>query len=374
MQSLQVIEALHEDFQVVGLSAHTQVEQVAQQARRHHVRHVAISDPQAFARAQGLFDENVHLYCGQEGLLQMCKDLAEQIDLAVVAIVGIAGLRAVVQCIYGGMDIALANKEALVTGGFFLQKLLKQTGRRIFPVDSEHSAIFQCLQGLADREITDATSQVKRLILTASGGPFFGYSTQQLRQVTPQQALKHPNWSMGAKITIDSATLMNKALEVIEAHWLFHVPPEQIEVIVHRQSVIHSMVELQDHSVLAQMGEPDMRVPIQYALSYPRHQKSLAQPLDLLARGTLSFEAVDQENFPGLDLGYEALRRGTGAAVALNAANEVAVELFLQGKIAFLDIASLNAQVMRSAEDIDPMDLDKIMWLDTQVRKKILWR
>ena len=326
---------------------------------------MALTDPAAAERARGQLPEGTALFAGPEGLLRLCDEAAGQAHMALVAIVGIAGLPAVVRCIQGGMDIALANKEALVTGGALVNDLLNKNRRSLYPVDSEHSAIFQCLQGLA------SPRELRRVILTCSGGPFFGYTPEQLAHVTAAQALKHPNWAMGAKITIDSATLMNKGLEVIEARWLFDRGPQDIDVVIHRQSIVHSMVELMDHSVLAQMGCPDMRIPIQYALTWPRRLDCEAPALDILKVGTLTFLPPDREAFPCLGLAYEALRRGGGAAIALNAANEVAVARFLAGGIGFSDIPRVIECAMDAAALLDPFSLEDILAQDAETRARL---
>ncbi len=364
-QTLSVVGALPGEFGVWGLSAHNNVELLLKQARQYRPKAVALTDSAAAERARGQLPEGTALFAGPEGLLRLCDEAAGQAHMALVAIVGIAGLPAVVRCIQGGMDIALANKEALVTGGALVNDLLNKNRQSLYPVDSEHSAIFQCLQGLASPQ------ELRRVILTCSGGPFFGYTPEQLAHVTAAQALKHPNWAMGAKITIDSATLMNKGLEVIEARWLFDRGPQDIDVVIHRQSIVHSMVELMDHSVLAQMGCPDMRIPIQYALTWPRRLDCEAPALDILKVGTLTFLPPDREAFPCLRLAYEALRRGGGAAIALNAANEVAVARFLAGGIGFSDIPRVIEGAMDAAAPLDPFSLEDILAQDAETRARL---
>ncbi len=366
LQTLRVAEDLAGEFEIWGLSAHSSIDKLAEQAGRFRPACVALTDPDAAKAAQGRLPEGTRLFAGPEGLLQMCREAEGNADVAVVAIVGIAGLPAVGGCIEAGMDIALANKETLVAGGAYVYGLLAKHGRRLYPVDSEHSAIFQCIQGLA------SPGEIRRVILTASGGPFFGYDREALSHVTLAEALRHPNWSMGSKITVDSASLMNKGLEVIEARWLFQMAPDQIDVVVHRQSIVHSMVELRNHSVLAQLGCPDMRIPIQYALTYPRRTACSAPALDILKAGTLTFEAPDREAFPCLGLAYEALARGGGAAVALNAANEVAVDKFIHGDISFNDIPDMIARGMALAPaGMDAGSLEDILALDRNVRASI---
>jgi 1-deoxy-D-xylulose-5-phosphate reductoisomerase len=277
--------------------------------------------------------------------------------------VGLAGLPVTAECIKKKMTIALANKETLVGGGAYITKLAKEHGVDIIPVDSEHSAIYQCLQNAENRK------SIKRILLTASGGPFFGYKKDYLKKVTPEMALKHPNWDMGGKITIDSATLMNKGLEVIEAKWLFGLDARQIDVLVHRKSIVHSLVEFNDNSVLAQLGMPDMRIPIQYALTYPERIACSAPTLDLLKCGALEFAKPDMDTFILLRLAYDALNAGGGKAVALNAANEIAVESFLNGKIGFIQIMEVVNNAYTNAEIIDEESLEDILFLDGETRK-----
>ncbi|MDD3243891.1 MAG: 1-deoxy-D-xylulose-5-phosphate reductoisomerase [Eubacteriales bacterium] len=367
-QTLDVVRAMPGEFQIMGLSVNRNVELLAKQAAEFSPRYAAVADESAAEAARRLLPPGVTLFAGAQGLLEMCRACYGEADMAVHAIVGIAGLPAVVACIQGGMDIALANKETLVAGGALVERLKAQHGVALYPVDSEHSAIFQCMQGLPDR------AAVKRILLTASGGPFFGYSREQLEGVTVEQALKHPNWSMGSKITIDSATMMNKGLEVIEAKWLFSAQPEDIRVLVHRQSIVHSLIELQDHSVLAQLGCPDMRIPIQYALVYPRRVPGPAPELDLCAAGALTFAQPDWENFPCLGLAYAALAKGNRACVAINAANEAAVARFLRREIKFMDIPRIIERALGNAPQGDCQTLEEILEMDAAVRGAVLGR
>jgi 1-deoxy-D-xylulose-5-phosphate reductoisomerase len=291
-----------------------------------------------------------------------------EVDRVLTAIVGAAGLRGTWAAIEEGKTVALANKETLVVAGPLVTELARKTGSMLLPVDSEHSAIFQALKGGAAKE-------VRRVILTSSGGPFRGKTKRELAEVTPEQALNHPTWKMGPKITIDSATLMNKALEVIEARWLFDLKPEQIEVVIHPESVVHSMVEFVDGSVIAQLSPPDMRLPVQYALTYPDRVPGPCPLLDLTKAMSLHFEPPDRETFPGLDLGFEVMGRGGTAGAALNAANEVAVQRFLDGEIAFLDIP----RACRSALDYHTFDthpsLDDLWKVDAWARQEVSrWR
>ncbi len=357
-QTLSVVDHHPDEFEVEALAAHHSVEAMEEQVARYRPRRVCMVDPQAARRLASRVD--VPVLSGEAGLMTLCDET--QAEIALDAVVGIAGLTAVMRLIERGIDIALANKEALVTGGALVMEAVRQKNVKLLPVDSEHSAIFQCLQG---------GQPPYRLWLTASGGPFFGYSSERLAHVTPQQALRHPNWSMGSKITIDSATLMNKALEVMEARWLFDVPPERIKVLVHRKSIVHSLVEFADHSILAQLGCPDMRVAIQYALTYPKRMACPAPALDLAAAGELSFAEPDSASFPALELGYRALRAGSAAAVALNGANEVAVAAFLAERIGFTKIPALVERAMAAFEGNPVGHIGDVLELDRRVRAQV---
>ncbi len=336
-QALDVVEQA--GYTVLALTAHRQVDLIEQQIRRFRPLYAAMSDEQAAADLRvRVADLPVQVLSGKEGLCELAA--LPEADVVLNAIVGVAGLQPTVAALTAGHDVALANKETLVAGGALVTAAAKAHGARLLPVDSEHSAIFQCLQG-APKE-----RALKRLILTASGGPFFGKTREQLATVTAADALRHPNWDMGAKITIDSATMMNKGLELIEAHWLFDMPPEKIDIVVHRESIIHSLIEYDDNAVLAQLGLPDMRIPIQYALTYPERVASPAEPLSLAKIGTLTFFEPDNVTFPAMNLCREALRVGGTAPAAVNAANEQAVALFLKGEIGFLDITSAAARML----------------------------
>ncbi|MBQ0083308.1 MAG: 1-deoxy-D-xylulose-5-phosphate reductoisomerase, partial [Clostridiales bacterium] len=289
---------------------------------------------------------------------------SEKADMVLNSIVGIAGLSPTLCAIENGNDIALANKETLVTGGEIVNKKIAEKGVKLLPVDSEHSAIFQSLQGVPG-------GALKRILLTASGGPFFGKERAELENVTPAQALKHPNWSMGAKITIDSATLMNKGLEVIEAVHLFGVKPEDIEVLVHRQSILHSGIELTDGAVIAQLGVPDMKLPIQYALTYPKRGSMCAQPLDLFEAASLTFCKPDTETFRCLPLCVEAIKQGGLKPTAANGANEEAVRLFLEGKIKFLQIADLVEKAISAQNKVESFDKNDVFEADAAARRLV---
>jgi 1-deoxy-D-xylulose-5-phosphate reductoisomerase len=332
VQALDVIErAGADELSVVALAAGTDWERLLAQAQRHGVTRLALSDPSAAARAAEAWTGG-EVLSGPDGLVNLVTET--ECDLVLNAIVGSAGLVPTVATLGEGIDLALANKESLVVGGELVTQLAEATGAAIIPVDSEHSALHQLLSG-------EPPGTVDRLILTASGGPFRGRTTDELKDVTVEEALAHPTWSMGGKITIDSATLMNKGLELIEAHHLFGTPYERIDVVVHPQSIIHSLTQLIDGATLAHLGYPDMRVPIAYALHYPERHDVPVKALDLVELGALTFEAVDEDTFACLRLAREAARASGTAPCTLNAANEVAVHAFLAGRISFLDIAAV---------------------------------
>jgi 1-deoxy-D-xylulose-5-phosphate reductoisomerase len=337
--TLQVVQSRPDDFRVVALAAGRNLDLLEEQARRFRPRLLALRDAAAAAEmARRLDDPAVDIVHGEQGRIAAAAD--PEVDLVVCALVGSMGVRSAWAAVDAGKTLALANKEALVVGGEPLTRRAGETGAAILPVDSEHNAIHQCLRG----EILD---EVHRLWLTASGGPFRTWSAERLGTVTAEQALQHPTWKMGRKVTIDSATLMNKGLEVIEAHWLFGLPGERIRVLVHPQSVVHSMVELVDGSFKAQLGVTDMRHPIQYALTWPERSASALPPFDPVGAGPLTFEEPDGARFPCLGLAYAALARGGAAPAVLNAANEVAVDAFLHGRAGFRDIP----EVVRAALD-----------------------
>ncbi len=327
---LDVVSCLPERLQVLGLSAHCNVETLLRQAEKHRPRWVAVTDPDAARRVDAArLPPDCRLLHGEEGVARMASD--PDVDVVLNAIVGAAGLTGAWAALEAGKTVAVANKETLVMAGALVTKLAAERGGRLLPVDSEHSAIFQAMQA-------GPPGSVERVVLTGSGGPFRGKSRADLADVTVEQALRHPTWRMGRKISVDSATLMNKALEVIEARWLFDLPPERIDVIIHPESVIHSFVEFRDGSVLAQLSPPDMRLPIQYALLYPERVPGPARRLDWRELSAWHFEQPDHETFPALQLGYEVARRGGTCGAVLNAANEAAVERFLAGELAFLDV------------------------------------
>ena len=360
VQALDVIErAAPGELEVVALSAAKSWETVLEQARDHGVRRVAISDPDAAARASEAWTDGKVL-SGPEGLVELITEC--DCDMVLNAIVGSAGLVPTVAALGEGIDLALANKESLVVGGELVMALAQATGAAIIPVDSEHSAIHQLLA--AERPGT-----VDRLVITASGGPFRGCGAHELAEVTVEQALAHPTWAMGGKITIDSATLMNKGLEVIEAHHLFGTPYDQIDVVVHPQSIIHSLIQLCDGATMAHLGYPDMRVPISYALHHPERVDVPVAPLDLVALGSLSFEAPDADTFACLRLAREAAEAGGTAPCTLNAANEIAVHAFLAGRLRFLDIAAVIESTLQALPARTIHSFDSLADADAQARR-----
>lgn len=354
-QALEVAEK--HGFPVAGLAACSNVAVMEEQIRRHRPRLAALFDEEAAADLRvRTADLPVIVLAGMEGL---CEVASMEADMVLNAVVGMVGLTPTLAAVEAGRDVALANKETLVAGGALVMKAVAERGVRLLPVDSEHSAIFQCLQAAPP-----SRRSLNRLILTASGGPFFGKTREELEQVTLEDALRHPNWSMGAKITVDSASMMNKGLELIEARWLFDMPPARIDIVVHRESVVHSLIEFEDNSVLAQMGVPDMRVPIQYALTYPERAPSPAQRLDLTAFGSLTFQPADDEVFPGMQICRRAAERGGLYPAAVNAANEEANALFRRGEAGFTDIfraaeAALNWELPSSESLPDVLEADR---------------
>lgn len=351
------------DFSVRALTSNSNIDLLENQIREFKPEIAAVCDEKAARELKiKVADTSTVILSGQDGV---CEAANVDVDKVLNSIVGIAGLKPTLAAIDAGNDIALANKETLVAGGELVKKKAVENNVSIYPVDSEHSAIFQSLQGSPGKK------SVKRLILTASGGPFFGKTRDELKDVTVEQALKHPNWSMGAKITIDSATMMNKGLELIEAAWLFDMPADKIDILVHRQSVVHSMVEFVDNSVIAQLGVPDMRVPIQYALTYPDRYESPAAQLRLEDWKNLTFEEPDYNTFTCIDLCKQAITKGGIYPAAANAANEAANELFRQGKIGFLDIADMVSYALENTAFSDCDSLEKILFVDSESRKMV---
>ena len=358
-QSLEVIAAC--GMTVASLTANRDVERMEAQCRQFRPRLAVMMDPAAAADLRTrLADTSIRVASGPEGLVEAAT--LEEADTVLTAVVGMVGLVPTLAAVRQGKRIALANKETLVCAGELVMNGADQYGAEIVPVDSEHSAIFQCLQGSRDR------GEVKRLILTASGGPFWGWDKEAIASATVEQALKHPNWSMGAKITVDSATLMNKGLEFIEAMRLYRMPPEKISIVVHRESIIHSLVEYCDNAVLAQLGVPDMRLPIQYALTWPARTQAVAKPLDLLTCPPLTFHAPDYEAFPCLSLALEAAKTGGTATAILNGANEAAVGLFLAGQISFGEIAKRVERALAQVPVVQTPALEDVLEADKAAR------
>ncbi|PAQ15988.1 1-deoxy-D-xylulose-5-phosphate reductoisomerase [Bacillaceae bacterium SAOS 7] len=358
-QTLDVIKHHSEDFTLVAFSAGRNIEETRKIIQTFQPELVSVQEKDDALRLQAEFPF-LNIKYGEEGLVEVA--VYPKAEILVNAVLGSVGLFPTMQAIEAGKTIAIANKETLVTAGHLVMEAAQKHHVSLLPVDSEHSAIFQCLQG-------EQSKNIERLILTASGGSFRDRSREELKDVTVKEALNHPNWSMGAKITIDSATMMNKGLEVIEAHWLFHLPYEQIDVILHRESMIHSMVEFHDSSVIAQLGTPDMRVPIQYALTYPdRFVQPGSKRLDLVEIGKLHFEKMDLERFRMLALAYEAGKAGGTMPTVLNAANEAAVAAFLAGKISFLQIDELVERSLEQHKQILYPDLETIQHTDQEAR------
>lgn len=359
-QSLDIISRM-DGIRVAALTAGSSVELMAQQCRQFQPElAVMATEEAAKALKEALSDMNIRILWGEEGLIAAAS--IESADCVITAVVGMVGLKPTMAAIRAGKRIGLANKETLVCAGELVMAEADQYGVEIIPVDSEHSAIFQCLMGVGD------SKEVKRLILTCSGGPFFGMSRQQLTAVTKADALKHPNWKMGAKITIDCATLMNKGLEVIEAMRLYRLPVEQVDVLIHRQSIVHSMVELVDGAVMAQMGTPDMRLPIQLALTYPQRTSCPVDGLDLTKCGALTFCEPDMENFPCLALARRCAKMGGTACAVMNGANEEAVALFLQDRIGFYDIYELVSKAVEQVPNVPNPTLEDILEADKLAR------
>ena len=360
-QALEVIVAYPDYFDLQVITAHKNVDLLIEQALKFRPNSVVISDENQYKKLKdALWNEEIHVYCGEDALCQVVE--STEVDTVLTALVGYAGLRPTISAINAKKSIALANKETLVVAGALITELAKERGVNIYPVDSEHSAIFQCLTG-------EFHNPIEKIYLTASGGPFRGYSIDQLSKVTLEQALKHPNWSMGAKITIDSATLMNKGLEVIEAKWLFNLKSEQIDVIVHPQSIVHSLVQFEDGSMKAQMGLPDMKLAIQYALTYPARLKTNFPRFNFMDYPSLTFEQADRKVFKNLDLAYRVMDMQGTAACALNAANEVAVAAFLENKISFLAISELNEHVVEEMTNILSPKYDDFVAIDLAARE-----
>ena len=356
-QTLDAVRA-NDDLEIVGLSAGNNIDKLEEQIREFHPRLAAVwNEDAARDLAVRVQDLDVKIVSSMDGLLELAR--MEEADILVTAIVGMIGIRPTMEAIRAGKDIALANKETLVTAGHLIMPLARKMNVQILPVDSEHSAVFQAIHG-------EKKEQIHKLLITASGGPFRGRKTAELRKVTLEDTLKHPNWVMGQKITVDSATLVNKGLEVMEARWLFDVDLDHIQVVVQPQSIIHSMVEFEDGAVIAQLGTPDMRLPIQYALCYPDRRYLAGDRLDFRTLKQITFEEPDMETFQGLPMAIEAARKGGSMPTVFNAANELAVKKFLQRKIGFLDIYDIIGQSMERHTLVGEPDLDQILEIEKE--------
>jgi len=359
-QALEVLQSYPDHFDLQVITAGKNAELLIEQAIKHHPNTVVITDESQYLYVkEALKDHDIHVYAGAEALCQVVE--SSEVDVVLTALVGYAGLKPTLRAIEAKKTIALANKETLVVAGELVTKMARENGVNIYPVDSEHSAIFQCLVG-------EFHNPIEKIYLTASGGPFRGWSAEQLASVTRAQALKHPNWSMGAKITIDSATLMNKGLEVIEAKWLFNLRPDQIDVIVHPQSIVHSLVQFEDGSMKAQMGLPDMKLPIQFALTYPDRLPTSFPRFNFLDYPQLTFEAPNREVFRNLGLAYAAMETGGTAACILNAANEVSVEAYLNDQIHFTDIARINEATLHAVQSLSTPVYEDFVYSDEEAR------
>jgi 1-deoxy-D-xylulose-5-phosphate reductoisomerase len=357
--ALKVIDAFGGKYEVVALTAHNNIELLAEQVKKYQPKIAVVTNPDKVEKFRKIIGQtNIEIY---SDLTLACGN---EIDVVIAAVVGAAGLGAILNAAKAGKTLAIANKEPLVIAGSLLTKIVKESGAKILPVDSEHSAVFQCLQA-------GDVSEVNRIILTASGGPFRGATKEQIQNATLEQALAHPTWNMGKKITVDSATMMNKALEVIEAKWLFDVPAEKIDILVHPESIVHSMVEFVDGSVIAQMSPPDMCLPIQYALTYPNRIKGITKHLRLEEIGKLTFEKPDMEVFKALKIGYEVAKTDGTAAAVFNAANEAAVKEFLEGKIKFVNIVELIERCLDKHNVRFNAGLDELLAADNWARNEV---
>ncbi len=360
-QALEVIRAYPDKFDLQVITANKNADLLIKQAIKHKPNRVVIADDSLYSKVNdALWEHDINVFAGVNSVAQITE--TSEVDVVLTALVGYAGLNPTLTAIRAGKQIALANKETLVVAGDIVTQEAREKGVNLYPVDSEHAAIFQCLVG-------EFQNPIEKIYLTASGGPFRGFSIGQLAKVRKEQALKHPNWDMGAKITIDSATMMNKGFEVIEAKWLFNLKPEQIDVIVHPQSIIHSLVQFEDGSMKAQMGLPDMKLPIQYALTYPDRYKTDFERFNFIDYPELTFEQPDRETFTNLNLAFTAMEMGGNAACALNAANEIAVAAFLKDEISFLDIARINEETMNSISKIAKPNYEDYVSSDAEARR-----
>ena len=359
-QALQVINEHADLFSVEVLTANNNADLLIEQAKKYKPNHVVIGNENKYSFVnESLKNTEVKVFCGENSLCDVVE--MDSVDVVLTALVGYSGLKPTIQAIKSRKKIALANKETLVVAGDLIQRLCLESGSKIYPVDSEHSAIFQCLVG-------EQNNPIEKIYLTASGGPFFGKQKKELEKITPKQALKHPNWDMGAKITIDSATLMNKGLEVIEAKWLFDLQFDQIDVVVHQQSIIHSAVQFEDGSIKAQLGLPDMKLPIQYALGYPKRLKNTFERFDFMKFKNLTFEKPDVKVFKNLELAFRAVKKGGNMPCILNAANEVAVSAFLNNKIGFLNMSDLIVSCMEKINFVANPTIEDYVYTDNETR------
>ena len=360
---LEVVESLSDRFAVSCLTAHTRWQHLSDQCRHFRPHQAVLADESVRGDvSDDAFGPDTSLVYGPDHLVRIAAD--PEIDVVVAAIVGAAGLRSTWSALEAGKTVALANKETLVVAGPLISELVEQSGGTLIPVDSEHSGVFQALK-------SGRSSEVRRVVLTASGGPFRDWSHERFDHITPEQALAHPTWDMGSKITVDSATMMNKALEVIEARWLFDLDVDQIEVVVHPQSIVHAMVEFEDGSTIAQLSPPDMRLPIQYALTYPERARGISPVLDLSSAMSLEFEPPDLDRFPALALGFEVARSAGTSGAVLNAANEVAVQRFLDGTLRFMDIPQGCRDVLQAHNHNASPSLDELLQLDRWAREEM---
>ena len=353
--TLLVADNLGEQIDILYLSANRNVERLIEQAQKYYPKTVAIVDEEAGKKVTGALNGQIEVLTGREGLLELAG--RDDVDIVMNGLVGSAGMEPTLRSVEAGVDVALSNKESLVMAGSIIDEAKQRSGAKIFPVDSEHSAIWQCLAG-------EDMADVRKIILTGSGGPFRTKNVETFINITPKEALNHPNWDMGNKITIDSATMMNKGLEVIETYWLFGLKADEIDIVVHPQSIIHSMVEFADRSIKAQLGVPDMKIPIQYALTYPRHSAAQWEELDFIKTGQLTFEAPDLEKFPCIKLAYEALRAGGSTPAVLNVANEQAVYNFLDGEIKFTEIPAIIEKACAEHHYIAEPTLEDLLELE----------
>jgi 1-deoxy-D-xylulose-5-phosphate reductoisomerase len=358
--ALRILRAHPDKLRLVGASAHRSGDALLAVAEEFGLKRICLSDDAARTEAANNLPDGMELLAGEEGLDELAS--SEQADVVLVAVVGTAGLSPTLAALRSGKDVALANKEALVAGGKFVVEAAQAGGAKILPTDSEHNAVFQCLGG-------GSAEQVEKIILTASGGPFLDWSTERMAAVTPEEALKHPNWSMGPKVTVDSATMANKGLEVIEARWLFDLPPERIEVVIHPQSVVHSLVQFVDGSLVAQMSPPSMTFAIQHALLFPDRAPGVDETVNFTDAFSLDFQPPDPERFPCLRLAREALTAGGVAPATFNASNEVAVSAFLENRIGFLSIARIIEHSLESMKNREPSDLEDLLASDAEARR-----